>query len=197
MIKLYLANLGKYNEGILKGNWIELPLSGTELEEAMVEIGVAHYDKDGNYVPYVIETDEKGNEYIYEEYAIHDYETDLSIAISEYSSVDDLNSIAENVGDVDIKYINTLLDAGEIDMQDLIEKPFSDILEGYAFVELDNSLCGSDEEKVGYSFIDGVFGGPESLTREVLERYFDYEAYGRDLLLSGEGFVSDGVLVLK
>ena len=59
MIKLYLANLGKYNEGILKGEWVELPLSETELEEVMVNIGVAHYDKEGNFVPYVIETDEK------------------------------------------------------------------------------------------------------------------------------------------
>ena len=82
-------------------------------------------------------------------------------------------------------------------MQDLIEKPFSDILDDYAFVELDNSLCGSYEEKVGYAFVDEVFGGPEYLTKEVLERYFDYEAYGRDLLLSGEGHVSNGVLVLK
>ena len=54
MIKLYLANLGKYNEGILKGEWVELPLSETELEEVMVNIGVAHYDKEGNFVPYVI-----------------------------------------------------------------------------------------------------------------------------------------------
>ena len=32
MIKLYLANLGKYNEGILKGEWFELPLNEKELE---------------------------------------------------------------------------------------------------------------------------------------------------------------------
>ena len=197
MIKLYLANLGKYNEGILKGSWIELPLSETELEEAMVKIGVAHYDKDGNYVPYVIETDEKGNEYIYEEYAIHDYETDLSISISEYSSIDSLNSIAENVDDTEVRYINVLLDDGAIDMKDLIAYRASELLEYYSFVELDESLCGSDEEKIGYSFVDEVFGGPEGLSKEVLERYFDYEAYGRDLLLSGEVYVSNGVLVLK
>ena len=195
MIKLYLANLGKYNEGILKGEWFELPLDETELEEAMVKIGVAHYDKDGNYVPYVIETDEKGNEYIYEEYAIHDYETDLNISITEYSSIKNLNAIAENVDEDDIRYINVLLDDGAIDMKDLIEWRASKLLENYSFVELDG--WGSEEEKVGYAYVDEIVGGPECLSKEVLERYFDYEAYGRDILLSGEGFVSDDILVLK
>ena len=195
MIKLYLANLGKYNEGILKGEWFELPLDKTELEEAMVKIGVAHYDKDGNYVPYVIETDEEGNEYIYEEYAIHDYETDLDITISEYSSIKNLNAIAENVDGEDVRYINVLLEDGAIDMQDLIEWKASKLLENYSFVELGG--WGSEEEKVGYAYVDEVIGGPEYLSKEVLERYFDYEAYGRDILLSGEGFVSDGILVLK
>ena len=197
MIKLYLANLGKYNEGILKGEWFELPLDETELEEAMVKIGVAHYDKDGNYVPYVIETDEKGNEYIYEEYAIHDYETDLNILITEYENVYSLNAIADNVDDTEVKYINVLLEDGAIGMRDLINWKASKLLENYSFVELDESLSWSEEEKVGYAYVDEVIGGPEYLSKEVLERYFDYEAYGRDLLLSGEGFVSDGILVLK
>ena len=197
MIKLYLANLGKYNEGILKGEWFELPLDETELEEAMVKIGVAHYDKDGNYVPYVIETDEKGNEYIYEEYAIHDYETDLDIIITEYENIYSLNAIAENVDDTEVRYINVLLDDGAIDMKDLIEWRASKLLENYSFVELEGNLFVNEEETVGYAYVDEIIGGPEYLSKEVLARYFDYEAYGRDILLSGEGFVSDGILVLK
>ena len=161
----------------------------------MVKIGVAHYDKDGNYVPYVIETDEKGNEYIYEEYAIHDYETDLNIPITEYSSINNLNAITENVDDTEVKYINVLLEDGAIGMRDLINWKASKLLENYSFVELDG--WGSEEEKVGYAYVDEIVGGPEYLSKQVLERYFDYEAYGRDLLLSGEGFVSDGILVLK
>ena len=67
--------------------------------------------------------------------------------------------------------------------------------ENYSFVELDG--WGSEEEKVGYAYVDEIIGGPECLSKQVLERYFDYEAFGRDLLLSGEGHVSDGILVLK
>ena len=195
MIKLYLANLGKYNEGILKGEWVELPLSETELEEVMVNIGVAHYDEEGNFVPYVIETDEKGYEYVYEEYAIHDYETDLNISISEYSSLDNLNAIAENVEKYELDYVNVLLDDGAIGMKDLIEGDLEEIMQNYTFVELEPSM--NEEQEVGYAYVDEIYGGPECLSKEILERYFDYEAFGRDILLSGEGFVSGNILVLK
>ena len=195
MIKLYLANLGKYNEGILKGEWVELPLSETELEEVMVNIGVAHYDKEGNFVPYVIETDEKGYEYVYEEYAIHDYETDLNISISEYSSLDNLNAIAENVEKYELDYVNVLLDDGAIGMKDLIEGDLEEIMQNYSFIELEPNM--NEEQEVGYACVDEIYGGPEYLSKEILERYFDYEAFGRDVLLSGEGFVSGNILVLK
>ena len=195
MIKLYLANLGKYNEGILKGEWVELPLSETELEEVMVNIGVAHYDKEGNFVPYVIETDEKGYEYVYEEYAIHDYETDLNISISEYSSLDNLNAIAENVEKYELDYVNVLLDDGAIGMKDLIEGDLEEIMQNYSFIELEPNM--NEEQEVGYAYVDEIYGGPEYLSKEILERYFDYEAFGRDILLSGEGFVSGNILVLK
>lgn len=195
MIKLYLANLGKYNEGILKGEWVELPLSETELEEVMVNIGVAHYDKEGNFVPYVIETDEKGYEYVYEEYAIHDYETDLNISISEYSSLDNLNAIAENVEKYELDYVNVLLDDGAIGMKDLIEGDLEEIMQNYSFIELEPNM--NEEQEVGYAYVDEIYGGPEYLSKEILERYFDYEAFGRDILLGGEGFVSGNILVLK
>ena len=195
MIKLYLANLGKYNEGILKGEWVELPLSETELEEVMVNIGVAHYDKEGNFVPYVIETDEKGYEYVYEEYAIHDYETDLNISISEYSSLNDLNTVAEIVEDFELDQVNALLDGGVIDMKDLIEGDLEEIMQNYGFIELEPTM--NEEQEVGYAYVDEVCGGLECLSKEILERYFDYEAFGRDILLSREGFVSGNILVLK
>ena len=195
MIKLYLANLGKYNEGILKGEWVELPLSETELEEAMVNIGVAHYDEEGNYVPYVTETDENGYEYVYEEYAIHDYETDLNISISEYSSLNDLNTVAEIVEDFELDQVNALLDGGVIDMKDLIEGDLEEIMQNYSFIELEPNM--NEEQEVGYAYVDEIYGGPECLSKEILERYFDYEAFGRDILLSGEGFVSGNILVLE
>ena len=196
MIKLYLANLGKYNEGILKGAWIELPFTQDELEEKFVEIGIAHYDNEGKYVPYVIETDERGWDYVYEEYAIHDYETDLNIPINEYSSLSNLNAIAENIEEHEIEYVNILLDNGDISLKDLIETPAYKLLEDYSFVELDSSISNEDE-KIGYGYIDEVVCGIDQLPREVLERYFDFEAYGRDLRLSGGCYVDGDIMILN
>ena len=196
MIKLYLANLGKYNEGVLKGAWIELPYTQEELEEKFVEIGIAHYDAEGNYVPYVVETDEKGYEYMYEEYAIHDYETDLNIPINEYSSLSNLNAIENNVNYNEVDKVNILLNNGDISLRDLIETPAYKLLEDYSFVELDSSISNEDE-KIGYGYIDEVMCGIDQLPREVLERYFDFEAYGRDLRLSGDCYVEGDIMVLN
>lgn len=55
-ISIYLTNLGKYNEGCLIGEWVNLPITNEELEEVKERIGI--------------------NEY-YEEWFIADYETDI------------------------------------------------------------------------------------------------------------------------
>jgi len=73
MINIYVANLAKYNEGILKGEWIELPC--VDLDERIAEI--------------------LGND---EECAIHDYESDVEgLRIGEYSNVYKLNELAERL----------------------------------------------------------------------------------------------------
>lgn len=75
MIKLYIANLGKYNEGELIGDWIELPKTEAEIKQFLAEkVGL--------------------NEHC-EECAIHDYETDLGLQIGEYDSIYKLNELAE------------------------------------------------------------------------------------------------------
>lgn len=56
MMNIYLTNLGKYNEGELIGEWVELPVSQEELQKVFERIGI--------------------NEE-YEEYFITDYECDF------------------------------------------------------------------------------------------------------------------------
>ena len=60
-MRIYIANLGKYNEGELVGAWFTPPV---DFEEVTERIGL---------------NDE------YEEYAIHDYE--LPFAIDEYTPI--------------------------------------------------------------------------------------------------------------
>ena len=78
-MKIYLTNLGKYNEGELVGEWVELPASQEELEKVFERIGI--------------------NEE-YEEYFITDYECDL-YEVGEYENIDKLNDIAERIKELD------------------------------------------------------------------------------------------------
>ena len=64
-MQVYIANLGKYNEGELVGAWFTFPI---DFEEVKEKIGL---------------NDE------YEEYAIHDYE--LPFTVDEYTSIGELN----------------------------------------------------------------------------------------------------------
>ena len=73
-MRVYIANLGKYNEGELVGAWFTPPVDFDEVKE---RIGL---------------NDE------YEEYAIHDYE--LPFEIDEYTPIEEINrlcSLAEEL----------------------------------------------------------------------------------------------------
>ena len=69
-IRIYVANLAKYNEGFLRGKWIDLPAA--DMWEQVREI--------------------LGDD---EEWAIHEYEAPISI--SEYADLNELNAIAEHI----------------------------------------------------------------------------------------------------
>ena len=69
MLKAYITNLGKYNEGELIGKWIDFPISKEELQEVFEEIGI--------------------NER-YEEFFFTDYENN-AFGLGEFESIEHLN----------------------------------------------------------------------------------------------------------
>ena len=73
-MRVYIANLGKYNEGELVGAWFEPPI---DMDEVRERIGL--------------------NEQ-YEEYAIHDFE--LPFEIGEYTPIEEINRLCEMVEDL-------------------------------------------------------------------------------------------------
>jgi antirestriction protein len=75
MMNIYVANLAKYNEGELVGEWISLPADN--LEEQIQAI--------------------LGDD---EEYAIHDYECEF-LKIDEYDNPYELNELAEKLDSLD------------------------------------------------------------------------------------------------
>lgn len=82
-MQVYIANLGKYNEGELVGAWFTFPI---DFEEVKEKIGL---------------NDE------YEEYAIHDYE--LPFTVDEYTSISELNRLWEMVSGCQKNYNRSYL----------------------------------------------------------------------------------------
>ena len=84
-MQVYIANLGKYNEGELVGDWFSFPLD----EEVIAErIGLNAE---------------------YEEYAIHDTDN-FPMEISEYTSIEELNRIYEVIKDFPEEVLDKLDD---------------------------------------------------------------------------------------
>ena len=161
MLNIYLTNLGKYNEGILQGEWLSLPATDEEIEAVKTRIGI--------------------NEQ-YEEWFITDYETDVDgLTVGEYDNLDELNALAEAV-------------------QDDPEAAAALIYFGYDTAEeIADNLCNiinigspegfeSDEEHVGWYYAEecGCIEIPENL-----KSYFDYERYGRDIMLEGKFYTAE------
>lgn len=157
MLRIYLTNLGKYNEGMLVGEWVDLPVSEEELEKVFKRIG---------------------NNDEYEEYFITDYESDIDgVKVGEYENIDDLNELAEALEDLDSEEENVLsvmLEDG-CTFEEALEK-----IKDRDYMVYYN--CDSMED-VAYQVVEesGLLDG----VPEKVARYFNYEAYGRDLEIEG------------
>ena len=155
-ISIYLTNLGKYNEGELIGEWVELPVSDEELQAVFDRIGIDDY---------------------YEEYFITDYESDIpGLYIDEYENISYLNELAEkyaNLSDWDLKVFSNASEAGFVNKEDI------DDFDSSRFILYQDAY---DARNLGYAMID-MFGGLETFANETLQDNFDFEAYGRDFRL--------------
>lgn len=173
-LRVFIENMGAYNEGRLEGEWITLPITEDELQEVLERIGCYYVDDDGN--------EHNTN---YEEYFFTDYECEVDIDWSnyEYSSIDELNEIAEKLDDWDLELLEA---ASEVyGFNYVIDNDPDD------YILLPDVLTDYD---LGEYYVYEVqcidFGG-----NRVLENYFDFEAYGRDIRLDGDGdFTSHGWL---
>lgn len=96
---VYIANLGKYNEGELVGAWFSFPVDFEEVKEKI------------------------GLDAEYEEYAIHDYE--LPFLIDEYESIDRLNDLYELIQEIENEPIydelNEIIEYWFNDIEDLLD----------------------------------------------------------------------------
>lgn len=168
MFRIFLTNLGKYNEGYLVGKWVDLPCD--DLESELKEIGISD------------EPDEHGR--YYEEWFITDYENDFGCKVDEYENLDNLNELAENLKSLnedEMIAFRAYMENGE------------DPESAYEYVQSGDYRiyygC-NDMTDVAYHAVEDS-GMLEGVPDNVVN-YFDYEAYGRDLGLESTFTYVDG-----
>lgn len=174
MIKIYVANLGKYNEGELVGKWLELPCDMEDFKESFLP----SIEIDGLQ---------------YEEYAIHDFETDIEgLKIGEYDNIEKLNELAEaydNLEDSEKKVVAAVIEWGYYGYDNnAIKEAIENIDDFYLMEDITNN-----EEYGDYILEEGLMGEiPENILM-----YIDSEAIGRDCYLDGDNYYSSNGLIEK
>lgn len=154
LLNVFITNLGKYNEGELVGEWLELPCTEEELQASLKRIGI--------------------NEE-YEEYFITDYESDCGIKIGEYENIIELNKQMlelENYidNDSDTYKVKAMISELGYDIQEVIASwECYDFIEGYTAEDYEKDIVEScyDIDKL----IDGWLLNYITI---------DYEAMARD-----------------
>ena len=164
--KIFLTNLGKYNESNLVGEWVDLPVNDN-FESVFKKIGI---DKQ------------------HEEWFISDYETNiLGLEIGEYENIFDLNDKIAQLDELDedqVLGVSAYLEYGS-DLDEAIEH-CDDISVYYD--------C-NDMTDVAYQAVD-MLGGVMEMPKETLEQHFDYELYGSTMDINGQFvFLDDGICV--
>jgi hypothetical protein len=162
----FLTNLGKYNEGDLIGEWVDLPIDEDGLKEVFNRIGI-------------------NNEY--EEYFWTDWECDIPEVcntIGEYMNIDEANELAERVENVeDPAAFAAALELFR-NLDETFEKADDMICIGEVILNMDRTI--------GEHYKELLFDGIECEFRDTLETYFDCESYGRDIRLEGSFIEVDG-----
>ena len=166
----FITNFGKYNEGVLVGEWVKFPTTAEELQKVFERIGIGSKDDFGHP---------------YEEWFITDYDCyvdGLYEMLGEYENLDELNYLAsklEELDDHDYEHFQAAMQVSDYtgSVKDLINLINNlDKYEIYPGVD--------DYSDLGRYYIDevGVMEIPEHLAN-----YIDYEAYGRDVAIDEMG----------
>jgi antirestriction protein len=164
IIKGFITNLGKYNEGELIGKWIEFPVSDDDLQEVLKKINCCYYDEDGEYI-------NTG----YEEFFFTDWETGFNDNFGEYENIDDINKIAEALEKWDEKLFIAACEVWNVD-----EVLDSDPDDYYLCSNITSDYDLGEYYAVECCCIDFK-------NNPTLERYFDFEAFGRDIRFDSNG----------
>lgn len=172
MLNIFVNTWGNYNEnGADSGEWITLPIDEDELEAKLVELAEALGDEDP-------------------EYAIHDYEWTSEIELGEVHEMDNIVTWNERCQEA-------------ADLEEYDQQAIAAAMEafGYKFAEaMERQQRGcftfypnQDLEDVAYELVQDCYFTKD--TPEILTRYFNYEAFARDLGFDGYTETKYGVII--
>lgn len=181
--RAYVANLGKYNEGEILGEWVSFPLDDEAREDLLIRLKLAHRDDSGELVSGY--QDSTGA--IYEEYIILDYDSDEEFPtdkFGEYASFDELNDHAERFAAFD--------DCEKLAFRAAVEE-FYNLKEAFEKVE-------NGDYRVYYNCdtmadVAETYADETCMLNEIPEHlryYFDFAALGRDMEIEGTYVYIDG-----
>lgn len=168
MLNIFVNTWGNYNEnGADGGQWITLPMDAEELEEVLENIAALMGDNDP-------------------EWTIHDYEWTSEIELDEIGELDNIFEVNERCNELD-----------SLDEYEAEEIAAAVEAYGYTFAEAyerQQRGCfifyrGMDLQEVAEEIIDECYDLPEFAMR-----YFDYEAFARDLSFDGYTDTKYGVI---
>ena len=169
MLNLFVNTWGNYNEnGADGGQWITLPMEEEELQEVLGNIAAAMGDHDP-------------------EWAIHDYEwvSDVELGdVHEMDSISEWNARCQEACDLEeweSQEIAAAMEAYGYTFPEALERQQRGSFTLYA---------GMDLEEVAEELINECYDLPEFALR-----YFDYEAFARDLSYDGYTETKYGVIL--
>ena len=171
MLNIFVNTWGNYNEnGADGGEWVTLPMDPDELANKLQAIADAMNDHDP-------------------EFFINDYEwtVDLELGdVHEMDSITEWNERCEEAAaleEYEIEEIAAAIEAYGYTFQEAFERQQEGRFVFYAGQELSD---------VAYDLVQECYFTKE--TPEIFERYFDYEAFARDLQFDGYTETKYGVI---
>lgn len=158
--RAFITNLSKYNDGYLIGEWVDFPIDKAKFEEVLDRNDIGE-GKD-------------------EEWFVTDYESNLPgfdwHELGEYANYDELQEFGEKLEEIN-KSGQAKAIANAYEATDDIQRAIDGVLNGditfYDGISTDYDL--------GDLVISEFYNG--EIPDDLAERYFDYEALGRDLRL--------------
>lgn len=172
MLNIFVNTWGNYNEnGADGGRWITLPMDEDELEELLEEIAAAMGDDDP-------------------EWAIHDYEWTSEMELGDVHEMDNIQEWNERCQEAD-------------DLEEWEAEEIAAAIEAYGYtfaeaMERQQRGCfifypGQSLEDVAYDLVNECYFTRD--TPDIFTRYFDYEAFARDLGFDGYTETKYGVIL--